>query len=237
MAQTPDLIDADRPGLADTGTVIGKGRLQVEIGVQWEPDDDGHSYFMPTLFRVGLSRRIEARIEGNSYSWAEESGVRTSGLAPFSLGVKGVLLEAEGKRPDLGVIGRVFPAWGSGAFDSNRVTGDIRFASDWAFAGPWSLNPNVGIGWYEGEDRDFTTGLFALTLTYAPKPNVAWFVDVGGQTTEAENEDGVESMIIDAGVAYIARENWQFDISAGKRALGRTSSQGFISMGISYRHK
>ena len=80
------------------------------------------------------------------------------------------------------------------------------------------MNPNVGVGWFEGLERTFTTTLFALTLTYAPKPNVAWFVDTGGQSIE--DVDGVASMLIDGGVAYIPGQNWQVDISAGWRLLG-----------------
>jgi hypothetical protein len=45
------------------------------------------------------------------------------------------------------------------------------------------------------------------------------------------------SLLIDAGVAYIPRENWQFDVSAGRRALGNASALGFVSIGIAYRHK
>ena len=65
FAQSTDLIDADRPGLADTSTVIGRGRIQIESGLQWETNDGEHSFFFPTLFRVGLSDRFEARLEGN----------------------------------------------------------------------------------------------------------------------------------------------------------------------------
>jgi hypothetical protein len=235
LAQSPDLIDADRPGLADTSTVIGKGRWQMESGLQWEPGDGEHSFFFPTLFRIGLSDRFEARLEGNTFSWVDDHGDRQSGLAPFSIGAEAVLMHGDDRKPGFGVIGRVVPAWGTGVFEANRLTGDVRLVSDWAFSDRFSLNPNIGVGWYEGEHRDFTTALFALTLSYATRPNLAWFIDTGGQSTE--DDGGVASLVVDAGVAYVHRENWQFDISAGKRALGRTSAQAFVSIGFAYRHK
>ena len=145
------------------------------------------------------------------------------------------MLHVAGRRPGLGVIGRVYPAWGSGQFKTQHVTGDVRVAADWAFADRLSLNPNLGVGWYEGDEQTYTTALFALTVTYSPRPNVAWFIDTGGQSTETNR--GVASMIVAAGVAYIPRPNWQLDISAGKRALGRLSAQAFVSVGIAYRHK
>jgi hypothetical protein len=235
FAQTPDLIDADRPGLAESSTVVGKGRLQLETGLQWEPLDGVNSFFFPTLFRVGLSSHLEARIEGNTLEWIDAPGTRESGLTPVSFGVEAALMTAKDLKPGLGVIARVFPAWGSGGFASDGVTGDVRLTADWGFAPRLSLNPNVGVGWYEDDDFTYSTGLFALTLSYAPRPNVSLFIDAGGQTTEGP--DGLSTATVDAGVAYIPGENWQVDISAGKRVFGETSAQGFVSIGFAYRHK
>ena len=81
FAQSPDLIDADRPGLADTSTVIGRGRMQIETGLQWE-SNDGETL---VLFPDALSRRpvrIASRrvIEGNTLTaWVDaawQSGSR-----------------------------------------------------------------------------------------------------------------------------------------------------------------
>ena len=187
------------------------------------------------MFRVGLSDRLEARIEGSAFTLVDSDGERQSGLPPVSVGAKAVFVHGDGLKPGLGFIGRLFPAWGTGEFESNRVTGDVRLASDWAFAERWSLNPNVGIGWYEGEEQNFTTTLFALTVTYSRRPNTAWFVDTGWKSAEVEG--GVSAMLIDAGVAYVPRQNWQFDVSGGRRAFGRASAQGFAAIGIAYRHK
>ena len=235
LAQTPDLIDADRPGLADTSTVVGKGRWQIEAGLQWESRSDETSQFIPVLFRVGVTERFEARIEGNSFTTAVVDGVRRSGVQTTSFGFKFVLQQAEANRPGLGVIARLLPAWGSGGFEARRATGDVRFAADWDIADHLSLNPNAGIGWYERDSGIFPAGVFALTLTYAPKPGVSWFVDSGVQVPEAEG--GATSIIVDGGVAYTPRQNWQFDISAGTRAHGETPAQPFIAVGFAFRHK
>lgn len=235
LAQSPDLIDADRPGLADTGSVIGKGRWQIEAGVQWESRGNETSQFIPLLFRVGLTDRFEARIEGNSFTTAVADGVRQSGVQTASIGFKLALQDAEEQRPGFGLIARLLPAWGSGGFETRHATGDVRLAVDWNFTDHLSLNPNGGIGWYEGEAGTFPAGVFALTLTYAPKPGVAWFVDTGVQAPEAEG--GATSIIVDGGVAYIPRQNWQFDISVGTRAHGETPARPFIAVGVAFRHK
>jgi hypothetical protein len=158
-----------------------------------------------------------------------------SGLAPTSIGLDYVLMRGTGRRPGLGVIGRVFPAWGSGDFASRHLTSDARLAADWDFSGHWSLNPNVGVAAYEADADDFIAGLLALTLAYAPRDGVSWFVDTGVQMPEAEG--GTTSAIVDGGVAYIFGRNWQVDLSAGTRAHGETAPRPFVAIGFAYRHK
>src|SRR6476619_6271284 len=66
----PDLINADRPGIADGSTVVGAKRFQIETGVQEEFRRSGsereHTFFVPTLLRFGMDSHWEFRIEGNS---------------------------------------------------------------------------------------------------------------------------------------------------------------------------
>jgi hypothetical protein len=235
-AQAPDLIDADRPGLADSSTVIAKGIVQVEVGVQWESRTNSRSMFAPVLFRVGMSDRVEARVEGNTIVTVKTDGLRRlSGLSPTSLGLAFALKPAADGPIAAAVIGRVFPASGTGEFASHRVSGDARLVIDWDLADHLSINPNVGLGWYEGESGRFLAGLLALTLTYSPQPHLMWFVDSGVQSPEAEG--GSTAASVDGGVAYILGENCQFDVSLGTRAFGETPPRPFVAIGFAYRHK
>lgn len=159
FAEQDDLINPDRPGIADGSNVVGAGRLQIETGVQQELRRNGavddRRQFVPTLLRIGLNDSWEARIEGNVYTWMRQSdavtGVtRSEGMMPVSLGVKFHFQDSNGvKQPSLGAILRVFPASGSNNFRTRQATGDIRVAADWDFAPNWSLNPNVGVAVYE----------------------------------------------------------------------------------------
>ena len=235
FAQAPDLIDADRPGLADASTVVGKGWLQVETGFQWEEHPGQTAAFFPTLFRIGLADRFEARFEGNTFVTVSAEDQRQSGLAPASIGFEWLVSRRSGRRPGLGIIGRVSPAWGTGDFVSRHVTSDARLAADWDFADHWSLNPNVGVAAYEADAGDFVAGLLALTLAFAPRDGVSWFVDSGVQMPEAEG--GTTSVVVDGGVAYICGRNWQVDLSAGTRVHGETAPHPFVAIGLAYRHK
>jgi hypothetical protein len=227
------LIAADRPGLSDSSAVVGRGRLQIETGVQWEKRSGETSTFFPTLVRIGLSKRLEARIEGDTYTTIADRDLHESGLTPVSLGFKAFL--GGNDRATAGVIASFTPAWGTGAFAEEQPSADVRLAVDWALSERWVLYPNVGLAWTEGESGPFVPGLLALTLGYQPKPNIEWFIDAAAELPEAEG--GTASVVIDAGVAYIPRDNWQLDISAGTRAHGSTGPKPFISIGVAYRHK
>lgn len=240
-ADEPDLINADRPGIADGSTVIGTGTIQIESGIQQESRRSGdsreHTFLIPTLLRFGVDSHWEFRIEGNTFTrvTTSDSTDTTSGFAPVSLGFKYHIYKSTGCHQfSLGTIGRVFPAWGSKEFRPQHTTGDIRLAADWDFAAKLSLNPNIGVGWYEDDQgRQFTAGLFAMTLNYLPKERLNPFVDVGFQSPERKH--GPAGAILDSGVALIIGQNVQLDAAVGTRVHGNTGPRPFVAFGISWR--
>ena len=241
-----DLINPDRPGIADGSTVIGAKTLQIESGFQEEfrhqKETREHTLFIPTLLRIGISDHWEARIEGNSFTRRSEfdsTGMTNhiSGLAPFSIGVKYQIEDSKGiKHPSLGAIFRVFPSWGTSEFRTHHVTGDLRLAADWDFAPrlKLSLNPNVGVGVYEDDKGNaFAAELFAVTLNYLPSRKLNPFIDLGLQAPEEKG--GKSAVIVDGGIAYIAGRNIQLDASVGAGVHGHTPPHPFMSLGISFR--
>ena len=237
-----DLINPDRPGIADGSMVIGAKRFQIESGIQAEyrrqNGTSEYTLFFPTLLRIGISGRWEARIEGNTFTWKrdfDDTTNQVSGLAPLSLGFKYHFTDSEGARhPSMGAIVRVFPASGTSDFRTDHFTGDLRLVADWDFAPKLSLNPNVGVGVYEdGPGEVYVAGLFALTLNYLPSKNLNLFIDFGLQAPEEKNGD--TSLIVDAGVAYIVGRNVQLDVSVGTGVNGQTPPHPFVSLGVSLR--
>ena len=247
-ATEPDLINADRPGIADGSTVVGPKTFQIESGIQAEYRHDGdsreHTFFFPTLLRFGIDSHWEVRVEGNTYTRVTsfESTTttgQTSGFAPLSLGFKYHILETKSEHQfSLGTIVRVFPTWGSEEFRTQHTTGDARLAADWNFAAhlKLSLNPNIGVARYEDDQgRLFTAGLFAVTLNSNPTKKLNPFIDLGVQWPEVKN--GQTSAILDGGLAYIIGQNVQVDAAVGTRVHGETGPRPFIGFGISLRAK
>jgi hypothetical protein len=236
-AQEQELINADRPGIADSSTTIRRGAVQIEAGV--ERDDAKaagvaqRAFSTPALVRYGLADSFEIRVEGNGYQHvtAAES---SSGWAPVSIGAKLHVLaeDAQRHRPSLGVIARVFVPSGSGEFRSGAATGDLRLAADLDIGERWSLNPNVGI-LFDDDNGRFTAGLAALTIQFNFSPKLNVFVDGGMQTPE--QRAGTASLLVDSGVAWIIGQSTQLDASIGWGAHGTASPRVFWSAGVSRR--
>jgi hypothetical protein len=244
----PDLINADRPGIADGSTVVGARTFQFESGVQEEfrrnGDNREHTFFVPTLLRFGIDSHWEVRIEGNTFTRvttfdSANATEQVSGFAPASVGFKYHIYESSTDRQlSLGTIVRLFPEWGSKEFRTQHTTGDVRLAADWNFAPSQklSLNPNIGVARYEDDQgRPFTAALFAVTLNYLPTKKLNPFIDLGTQSPE--EKDGHTGAILDGGLAYIVGRNLQIDVSLGTRVQGNTGPHPFVAFGVSWRGK
>src|SRR5689334_22985291 len=245
-ATEPDLINADRPGIADGSTVVGPKTFQVESGIQAEfrrnADGREHTLFIPTLLRFGIDSHWEVRVEGNTYtritSFPPASTTnQTSGFAPLSLGFKYHIYDSNNDHQlSLGTIVRIFPAWGSKEFRTQHATGDIRLAADWNFAPhlKLSLNPNIGVARYEDDQgRLFTAGLFAVTLNSNRIKMFNLFIVLSVQLPEVKI--GQTNTILVGGLAYIVGRNLQVDAEVGSRVHGDTGPRPFIGFGISWR--
>lgn len=240
-----DVVNPDRPGIADSSTVIGPKRFQIELGVQHEYHSDSgsseHLWFIPTLLRFGLNDNWELRFETNGYVYDRlyqpGAGIsRTDGYAPVSIGVKRHWQDSNGpSQPSLSAILRIFPPSGSGAFHAVHAQYDLRFAADWDFAPNWSLNPNLGFGTYEDDNGQmFTGGLFAMTLTRTVNTRIQVFADIGLQSPEQATE-GRTGTIADGGITYLLDKSSQIDASAGTGVSGHAAPHPFWSVGYSRR--
>lgn len=225
VAQDADLINPDRPGIADGSAVVGPGIFQLEAGLERDHASDGRSTATPLLFRYGLSKAFEMRVEGNGYIQADGA----NGFAPVSLGMKYHFADA----PSLGVIARIFVPSGTGVQRSHATAADVRLAADITIGEKWSLNPNVGLGSQDDGDGRFTSGLAALTVQFNISERANVFVD--GSVQSPEQRGGTISLIVDVGGALIVGRNTQLDASAGWGAHGTTPPNVFLAAGISRR--
>ena len=210
-----DLINADRPGIADGSATLKARTFQIEIGGERDDRTGEHDLLAPTLLRYGLSDNFELRVESSVYQ-------RVEGWAPASLGVKYHFSD----KPSLGVIARAF------VINSPDKSYDLRLANDFAAGEKWAFNPNIGVAYSGGSDR-FVSGLAALTAQYNVSETLNVFVD--GGLTYPEEKKGTGALLLDAGTAWIFRPDSQLDFSIGWGAHGNSVPDVFWSGGISHR--
>jgi hypothetical protein len=216
-----DLINPDRPGIADGSAVVGSGVIQIETGVDRTRDD----LSTPSLVRYGLSKALEMRLESDGFTRARGGG---DDWAPVSVGAKWHFSDA----PSLGMIVRMFVPSGTGELKQKQTTGEVRLAADFNLGEKWSVNPNVGVASEIG-GRRFTAGLAAMTVQYNVSERAGVFVD--GAVQSPEERHGATSLQLDAGGAIVVGRDTQLDGSATWRAHGRTAPDLTLSAGISHR--
>jgi hypothetical protein len=211
-------IVADRPGLADGSTTVGRGVTQLETGATAEGGDEEH-FALPTLLRFGITDRFELRIASDVVGWTSDDG----DLAPISAGFK--LRLRDGAFP-LSLIASVQPPSGGGSLRSTAFESEARLVSDIELAEGLSLTPNIGLALVEGGDA---AAIFAASLE-REMGRALPFIDF-----ETTISGGDTSMIADAGVAWVVRPNTQLDLSAGLNVLGDEYPDWFIAAGYSRR--
>jgi hypothetical protein len=209
--QEPDLINPDRPGLADGSATVRRGSWQIELGLQRDEQEGERLLSTPLLLRFGVLDNLELRVETDGYS----SGDDASGFAPIGVGFKYRFAD------NYGVIVGVSPPSGTSDFESEDTSGDVRLAADYAYGDKWAFNPNVGLAFEE----DSTSLLAALTVQYNVSETLNVFVDAGSSGS---------SVMLDGGVAWVLAPDTQLDAAIGWGAHGDVPD-GFVAVGWSRR--
>ncbi len=210
-AQEADLINPDRPGLADGSATVRRGSWQIELGLQRDDHNDEHLMSTPLLLRFGVSDNLELRVETDGYVRAKNA----NGIGPVGIGLKYRFAE------NYGVIVGVSPPSGTSDFKSEETSGDIRLAADFAYGESWAFNPNVGVA----IEEDSTSFLAALTVQYNLSPTLNVFVDGGSSG---------DSILLDGGVAWVLAPDTQLDAAIGWGANGDVPDR-FVAVGFSRR--
>jgi hypothetical protein len=220
-ADDNDLIDADRPGIADGASTVKRGHFQIETGFAREDRSDAQALNFPLLLRYGFTDRFEARIESDTFQRQKTGGRTLTGWNPISLGFKYHVIDQ--KETSVSVIAGWVPPSGSGEFRSDRSSGDVRLAVDLELGEHWLINPNLGV---QRDESSAMSGTGALTLQYNITKKANVFIDGGVQRSE---------VLLDAGAAWILGTDTQIDASVGRGTHGSNAPKFFWSAGVSRR--
>lgn len=237
-----DPLQTDRPDVAEASTVVGAGRFQIETSVLFERmrfrDGRERLFATPTLLRLGLNARWEARIETDGYSRLRSdfagTDARTEGVSPIEIGTKYHFADERGARPSLAWLLHIGVPGGSGGFRTEEFDLTTKLLADWQLTSRQSLGVNVGLSLpVDDSGSRFLQGLYAVALGHAVDSRLRVYVEISGQLPAEAG--GKPATLLDGGAAYLLSPDIQIDFALGT-GLGGPLPELFWTIGWSRRY-
>jgi len=242
-----DTISPDRPSVAESSQVVGKGRFQLETGIQWDrrrdPEVHERTLSTPTLLRIGLGGRAELRIETDGRTIVHDtdpaSGEHavTAAYADTSLGVKWHLAdqqEGQWSKPSLGLLLHADLPSGSRDLRGRGVRPSLRLAADWELPKGYELTVMPGVG-IDSDERGarYGYGVLAVELDKAFSDRLHGFAELAAPQIARASHGGTQA-VFDAGLTYLVNKDLQLDAAVTRGLNHRTPDLG-LTFGLSLR--
>ncbi len=238
----PELI-TDRPDQTESSETVPRGMVQIETGYSHTEDDDAGfdvdvDSLPETLARIGLSDNVELRVGFDGYQWVDVGPLGdVDGAADSSLGVKIGLVDENGCRPQIAVLGQVSLPTGSDAFTTDRADPAFRVTFANTLSETLSLGYNVGAAWATEEDglgdrHTLSVVEWTVALGIAGGERLGFFVELFGEA--GLSASGPPSHSFDGGATYLLRDNVQLDAAVGV-GLSDAADDWFALVGVSFR--
>lgn len=236
IAQKKDPMVTDRPGTAESASVIPIRGFQIESGFAFEKvsSDIDHVTFNSTLLRYGLVENIELRLglQYLGYYQSLDGGdIDETGFGPLTLGAKFLLLEESERNPQLALLSTFsVPKSGASAFENENLGADIRLNADYTVNDAMSLEGNLGVAWSGIKGQDYAVWMYAAVIGLTLSDQIGAYAELYGYLPG----EGKNDHRWDGGLTYAVTEDLQLDFSTGI-GLSKVSPDFFISLGLSIR--
>ena len=246
-------IITDRPDKTESVETVGKGKFQIETGMEYTSftygdifgyiDDTTSVTFtnlksrtltLPTtLIRYGISKNVELRLSFNfdkqSYN-DDRLIVNELSLNAPRIGTKIHLYDGKEYMPAISFIGSVtIPGIGAKDKKTDYLNPELllAFSND--------LNENLSLGYNLGIEHDYdnkATNLFySASLGIGLTPKLGAFAELYGNFP---NDDYSSHQNIDGGFTYLIQNNIQVDVYGGI-GLSSVSNNFMLGTGIAYK--
>lgn len=232
-------VVADRPDFVEAATVVGRGRIQVETSTSFSRSDNGFgvdvdTWATPTLFRIGVSDRVELRVESDWYVRSTVAGsVSVDGFADVAVGAKISLANGEALTltPATAVLFHVDLPTGSNAFSGTGARPSARFVAEWELPGNVGLGVMPGVIYdNSGTDR-FFAGILGVVASKGWTERFRTFAEVAFEQIASDSNGGVVANF-DFGGTFALSETVQLD-AASSLGLNDRSEDFAVTIGLS----
>ncbi len=237
--QEPGPLVTDRPDFTESAFTVDPGRFQVELGYTYLDQGEVTTHaFGELLARVGILRRLEARVGLNSFAVSNSPDRSVQGLEDVSIGVKAGLYEPpageSGLLPVTALIIGVTVPTGSDAIDAaDGVQPGAILALAWTLTSRLSLGGNLGwrYGSVPGDRYHELRSSASLGLGIADR--LGGFVEWYG--IYPESPGGPVRHVIDSGLAYLISSDVQIDARIGVDLASSSDTDWFTGIGLAFR--
>ena len=225
-ATAGDEMIADRPGLGESASVVGRWHVQIETGLTWaRVDRDTCAFDLPeALVRVGLGGSLEFRWLAPDWLRSEGSGGAESGWNDTAVGLKWHVAAGDN---DLSLRGTLHLPSGSTRWSDESVdpSGAVAWSRD--LSAGWSLGATVSLR------------RFGLSATSVLSPSVSLGHTLGSRASTfveyGRSWEGYRPLhLVDFGSAWLPNPDTQLDLSVGL-GLSDAAPDFFLGLGFSRR--
>ncbi|MEO6208644.1 MAG: transporter [Gemmatimonadaceae bacterium] len=195
----PHTAEPERPTITTPASTVAPGWVELETGVERDRLDGAHTFFTPTVLKVGVRERVQLDFIG-SFQHLSGATPSYSGIGDVSVAVKWRALEKAAVLGDFAVQPSLKFPTGSAAHGTGTGTTDVELllisSHDW---GAYALDINAAYTRRSGDGSE------------APKNATLWTVSCGGpvysflgwvaefygypRTTGAAGEDGIVAFL------------------------------------------
>lgn len=222
---------ADRPGASTGPSVVGRGVIQLEQGVQYDSNEGTSTFtFSNTLLRYGLFDAMEIRLGGDVFLYQPEkqlSGYKAA-FSGLSVGTKIKCFEGQGAIPAVSVLADfAVPYTASKGFNTEHLAPSLYLlfenpVNDWL-----SIGYNLGAEW-DGVLPDATT-FAAVCLGFTATESLGCFIESYNYLGSFDN---VYAM--DFGLNWMVGRKIQLDLAANMD-LRKPTECWSISCGVAWQ--
>ena len=210
-------ITTDRPDQTESAVVLSTGQIQVESGISIENSQSN----INTLFRIGIIKGIEIRINSNYLINDELSFMKKSSFSDFEVGAKFRVFDKTSNNTKVAFLSHLSIPTAIEVF-SNNVYGILsRLNVSHDLNNESQIGYNLGYNKFKKND-----GQFVYTIVYGRSlDSFGIFFEIFGD--DSKNSSNIN---FDSGITYLLDNKKQLDLSIGK---GINNDMFFISGGIS----
>lgn len=235
FAQPPGDFSADRPGFGESTDTLAPGFLQLEAGFLAAP----HNISFPLpLLRIGLTPRLELRIEADGFKRESDASGSTRELhyggSDISLGAKVRLLREGPRQPAVSLLASVSLPVGTSYFSSGSF--DPEFHLIWAKSLPrgFDASGNLNQAWQTGGPHWTSRSAASFQLGHGIAAGLHGYGEVYRVWPIPAGESA--PVVASGGVSRPVGSNAQVDVEAGHTMLARTPSW-FVGFGFAIRRR